>query len=185
MLLLADPVLILLPLPSDENRAIFCLPVEVILPHDIEPAGQRKAPARAVPGTLYIVSTPIGNLRDISLRALDILGSVGLIACEDTRVSAKLMQAYQLKAPLVAYHDHNAAEMRPKLLQKLRDGQALALISDAGTPLVSDPGYKLAQECVAAGLPVTAIPGASAPLAALCLSGLPSDRFMFRRFSAG
>ncbi len=135
-----------------------------------------------MPGTLYIVATPIGNLRDIGLRALDILGSVALIACEDTRVSAKLMQAYQLKAPLVAYHDHNAAEMRPKLVRKLREGQAIALISDAGTPLVSDPGYKLVQECIATAIPITTIPGASAPLAALCLSGLPSDRFFFAGF---
>jgi 16S rRNA (cytidine1402-2'-O)-methyltransferase len=169
-------------LMRDESRIILSLPVGSTLPQDIEPVGSGKAPAQAIPGTLYIVSTPIGNLRDISLRALDILGSVDLIACEDTRVSAKLMQAYRLKAPLVPYHDHNAAEMRPKLLQKLRDGLALALISDAGTPLISDPGYKLVQDCLVAGLPTTAIPGASAPLMALCLSGLPSDRFMFAGF---
>jgi 16S rRNA (cytidine1402-2'-O)-methyltransferase len=128
------------------------------------------------------VATPIGNAADISLRALDVLARADLVTCEDTRVTAKLLTMHGIKAPLAAYHEHNAARMRPQLLARLAGGAAIALVSDAGTPLISDPGYKLVREAIAAGYAVTALPGPAAPLAALVLSGLPSDRFMFAGF---
>lgn len=131
---------------------------------------------------LYVVSTPIGNLRDITLRALDVLASVDVICAEDTRVAGKLLSAFGVSARLRPYHDHNGAQARPGLLAELSAGARIALISDAGTPLVSDPGYKLVREAVAQGISVFAIPGASAPLAALTTSGLPTDRFMFCGF---
>ena len=131
---------------------------------------------------LYVVSTPIGNLRDITLRALDVLASVDLVLAEDTRVARKLMSAYGLNPSLRPYHDHNAAKARPAILEALGAGQSIALISDAGTPLVSDPGFKLARDIIEAGHDVFAIPGASAPLAGLTVSGLPSDRFLFAGF---
>ncbi len=131
---------------------------------------------------LYVVSTPIGNLRDISLRALDILASVDLVLAEDTRVARKLLSAFGLNPTLRPYHDHNGAKVRPDIIESLLGGQRVALISDAGTPLVSDPGFKLARDAIEAGADVTAIPGASAPLAALTISGLPSDRFLFAGF---
>lgn len=131
---------------------------------------------------LYLVATPIGNLRDITLRALDCLAGVDLIACEDTRVTAKLLSRYGITRPTLPYHDHNAAKVRPQLVERLRGGARIALVSDAGTPLVSDPGLKLVQAVVEAGLPVTALPGPSAVLAALSLAGLPTDRFLFSGF---
>jgi 16S rRNA (cytidine1402-2'-O)-methyltransferase len=131
---------------------------------------------------LYLVATPIGNLRDITVRALEVLAAADLIACEDTRVTRKLLDHYGIATPLTSYHEHNATEARPKLLARLADGAAIALVSDAGTPLVSDPGYKLVREARAAGASVTALPGASAVLAALTLSGLPTDRFLFEGF---
>ena len=131
---------------------------------------------------LYIVATPIGNARDISLRALDVLKSCSVIAAEDTRVTAKLLAIHGIARPMVPYNDHNGHQMRPKLLARLEKGEAVALVSDAGTPLVSDPGYKLVREVVAAGLPIVALPGASAVLTGLALSGLPSDRFLFAGF---
>jgi 16S rRNA (cytidine1402-2'-O)-methyltransferase len=131
---------------------------------------------------LYLVATPIGNLRDITVRALEVLAAADLIACEDTRVTRKLLDRYGIATPLTSYHEHNAAEARPKLLARLADGAVIALVSDAGTPLVSDPGYKLVREARAAGASVTALPGASAVLAALTLSGLPTDRFLFEGF---
>ena len=131
---------------------------------------------------LYITATPIGNARDITLRALDVLAGCDLIAAEDTRVSAKLLAIHGLSRPLMAYNDHNGAHARPKLLARLRDGARIALISDAGTPLVSDPGYKLVRETLAEGIAVHAIPGASAILAAVALGGLPTDKFMFAGF---
>ncbi|MEZ0224045.1 MAG: 16S rRNA (cytidine(1402)-2'-O)-methyltransferase [Alphaproteobacteria bacterium] len=131
---------------------------------------------------LYIVATPIGNLGDISLRALETLRKVDVIACEDTRETGKLTSVYEIKANKIPYHDHNAAEMRPKIISMLQDGQRIALISDAGMPLVSDPGYKLVENCIAEGLHVTCVPGATASLTALVLSGLPSDRFLFAGF---
>ncbi|HVJ53613.1 MAG TPA: 16S rRNA (cytidine(1402)-2'-O)-methyltransferase [Aliidongia sp.] len=131
---------------------------------------------------LYIVATPIGNAQDITLRALETLRSADTIACEDTRVSAKLLAIHGIRTPLLAYHDHNADRVRPQLLERLRGGERIALISDAGMPLVSDPGYKLVRDAIAAGLPVAGLPGPSAVLAALVLSGLPSDRFLFMGF---
>jgi len=128
------------------------------------------------------VATPIGHARDISLRALDVLRAADLVACEDTRVSAKLFTLYGIHTTSLAYHDHNAAQMRPRLLRALQEGKIVALISDAGTPLIADPGYRLVQEAVAAGHYVTAVPGAAAPVMALTLSGLPSDRFLFAGF---
>jgi len=131
---------------------------------------------------LYVTATPIGNARDLTLRALDVLKACDAIAAEDTRVSAKLLAIYGISKPLLAYNDHNAARERPRLLSRLRQGARIALISDAGTPLVSDPGFKLVREALAQGLPVHAVPGASATLAALALGGLPTDRFMFVGF---
>ncbi len=138
--------------------------------------------APRLPAGLHLVATPIGNLRDITLRALEVLAAADLIACEDTRVSRKLLDHYGIKTPLTPYHEHNAADARPKLLARLASGEAVALISDAGTPLISDPGYKFAREARDAGHAVTALPGASASLAALASSGLPTDRFMFEGF---
>jgi len=131
---------------------------------------------------LYLVATPIGNLRDITVRALEVLAAADLIACEDTRVTRKLLDHYGIATPLTSYHEHNAAHVRPKLIARLGEGAAVALVSDAGTPLVSDPGYKLVREAWAAGATVTALPGASAAVAALTLSGLPTDRFFFEGF---
>jgi 16S rRNA (cytidine1402-2'-O)-methyltransferase len=144
-------------------------------------------PARAsksnlAPGTLVVVSTPIGNLGDVSARAVDSLIQADVVACEDTRVTAKLMAAYDIHTPMAAYHEHNAQRMRPILIDRLRQGEIVALVSDAGTPLISDPGYKLVAAAIAEGLAVTAAPGASALLTALVLSGLPSDRFFFVGF---
>jgi 16S rRNA (cytidine1402-2'-O)-methyltransferase len=137
--------------------------------------------ARIAPG-LHIVATPIGNLGDITLRALATLAGADLIACEDTRVTRKLLARYGIATPLTPYHDHNAASARPKLLQRLADGAAIALVSDAGTPLISDPGYKLVRASQDAGHSVTALPGASATLAALAVAGLPTDQFLFAGF---
>jgi 16S rRNA (cytidine1402-2'-O)-methyltransferase len=131
---------------------------------------------------LYVVATPIGNARDVTLRALDVLEGADLIAAEDTRVTAKLLAIYAISKPLTAYNDHNAPRERPRLLRKLKEGARVALVSDAGTPLVSDPGYKLVREALAEGVAVHAVPGASAPLAALASAGLPTDRFLFAGF---
>jgi 16S rRNA (cytidine1402-2'-O)-methyltransferase len=132
---------------------------------------------------LYLVATPIGNLDDITLRALKILTAADLIACEDTRVTGQLLRLLGIDGGrLTPYHEHNAERARPALLARLRDGAVVALVSDAGTPLISDPGYRLVGDAVAAGLPVTSVPGASAVLTALQLSGLPSDRFLFAGF---
>jgi len=132
---------------------------------------------------LYVVATPIGNLGDISARALEVLSAVDVIACEDTRVTAKLLNAYLIKKPLLAYHEHNGAAQRPKLLEKMAGGSAVALVSDAGTPLISDPGYKLVDETRNAGITVTACPGPSALVTALSLAGLPTNRFLFLGFA--
>lgn len=141
-----------------------------------KPAAEKLAPG------LHLVSTPIGNLADITLRAIETLAGVDLIACEDTRVTAKLLRAHGITTPTISYHEHNAARAGPDLLRRLEQGGSVALVSDAGTPLVSDPGFKLVREAVARGIHVTAIPGPSAPLAALVLSGLPSDRFFYVGF---
>ncbi|WOK36398.1 16S rRNA (cytidine(1402)-2'-O)-methyltransferase [Sphingomonas sp. C3-2] len=136
--------------------------------------------ANLEPG-LYIVATPIGNLSDLSPRASAILAGVALIACEDSRVTAKLLQHIGVKRPMMPYHDHNADRVRPGLIERMRS-EAIALVSDAGTPLISDPGYKLVRDARAAGVTVTTIPGPCAAIAALTLAGLPSDRFLFMGF---
>lgn len=133
---------------------------------------------------LYIVSTPIGNLRDLTLRALDVLAAADLILAEDTRVTAKLLSAYDLKKRMERYDDHVGERQRPKIIAELQAGARVALVSDAGTPLVSDPGYRLVGEVVAAGIAVHPIPGASALLAALAVAGLPTDRFLFTGFAS-
>src|SRR5262250_683264 len=138
--------------------------------------------AREMPPGLYLVATPIGNLSDVTLRALETLGSVEAIACEDSRVTRRLLERYAITTPLLTYHDHNAEAVRPKILARLAGGAAIALVSDAGTPLISDPGFKLVQAAQAAGHAVTAVPGASAVLAALTACGLPTDRFFFEGF---
>jgi 16S rRNA (cytidine1402-2'-O)-methyltransferase len=131
---------------------------------------------------LYLVSTPIGNLSDISLRALGVLARASLIAAEDTRHSKKLLSHFGIETALTPYHEHNAERKRPKLLARIRSGYAVALISDAGTPLISDPGYKLVRDALDEGLTVTSIPGPSAALAALTSAGLPTDTFAFAGF---
>jgi 16S rRNA (cytidine1402-2'-O)-methyltransferase len=150
----------------------------------VDPTGSRLSgqPAQTLGPGLYVVSTPIGNLRDITLRALDVLKTVEEVLAEDTRVAGKLMSAYGLKVRLSPYHDHNGAERRPDLISRMKAGAKIALISDAGTPLVSDPGWKLAHDALEAGVKVYPIPGASAMLAGLVASGLPSDHFMFAGF---
>jgi 16S rRNA (cytidine1402-2'-O)-methyltransferase len=147
-----------------------------------EPSPEPADSQSDLPPGLYVTATPIGHARDITLRALDILKSCDLIAAEDTRVTSKLLAIYGIAKPLMAYNDHNAARERPRLLARLRTGQRIALVSDAGTPLVSDPGFKLVREAIAEGVNVEAIPGASALLTALVLAGLPSDRFLFAGF---
>jgi 16S rRNA (cytidine1402-2'-O)-methyltransferase len=137
---------------------------------------------RPLPPGLYLVATPIGNLGDISLRALSVLARANLIAAEDTRHSKKLLSHFGIGGGLTPYHEHNAAKERPRLLVRLRAGLSVALISDAGTPLVSDPGYKLVRETLDAGIMVTSIPGPSATLAALTSAGLPTDTFLFAGF---
>jgi len=150
--------------------------------------GRRQAPAGpaitavTAAGGLYLVATPIGNLGDITLRALEVLAGCDVIACEDTRVSRKLTERYGIATPLTPYHEHNAAEARPKILARLARGEAVALVSDAGTPLISDPGYKLVRAAQDAGFAITAIPGASSVLTALNVAGLPTDRFFFEGF---
>ena len=145
------------------------------------PAGRPGGGSR-LPGGLYVIATPIGNLGDLTYRAADHLARVDAVLCEDTRVTRRLMDAYALRPTLIAYHDHNAEQRRPEVLRRLAQGQALALVSDAGTPLISDPGYKLVRAVQDAGHPVRALPGASAALAALAIAGLPTDRFFFQGF---
>jgi 16S rRNA (cytidine1402-2'-O)-methyltransferase len=136
---------------------------------------------KAVPG-LYLVATPIGNLGDITLRALETLAAVDIIACEDTRITRRLTERYGITARLKPYHEHNAAQARPKMLEMLAQGLSIALVSDAGTPLISDPGFKLVRETCAAGHLVTALPGPSSVLSALSVAALPTDRFFFEGF---
>jgi len=134
---------------------------------------------------LYLVATPIGNAADVTLRALDILARADALAAEDTRTARKLMDLHGVALrgrPLAAYHDHSTQADRDRILRRVAEGQSVAYVSEAGTPLVSDPGYRLAADAIAAGLPVTAAPGASALLAALSISGLPCDRFLFAGF---
>jgi 16S rRNA (cytidine1402-2'-O)-methyltransferase len=140
--------------------------------------GQREP----VPPGLHVVATPIGNAGDLSFRAVEVLRACDLVACEDTRVTGKLLARHGIATRRFAYHEHNADRVRPVLLGKLRQGARIALVSDAGTPLVSDPGYRLVRAVIEEGLPVTAVPGPSAPVTALVLSGLPPDRFLFAGF---
>ncbi len=137
--------------------------------------------SKLAPG-LYLVATPIGNLADVTLRALAVLRSADVVLCEDTRVTAKLLARYRIAAATQPYHDHNAERVRPAILARLKVGAAVALVSDAGTPLVSDPGYKLVRTALAEGIAVTVVPGPSAALAALLISGLPPDRFLVAGF---
>jgi 16S rRNA (cytidine1402-2'-O)-methyltransferase len=155
------------------------------------PAGRRKGTyaiegrvfdAAPLPPALYIVATPIGHLGDVSMRALATLAAADVVACEDTRITTRLLQRYALEVPLVAYHEHNAARQRPKLLAALSEGKSVALVSDAGTPLISDPGYRLVRDALGARHAVVPVPGASALLAALVVSGLPTDSFFFAGF---
>ncbi len=139
-------------------------------------------PAPRQIAALHVVATPIGHLGDVTLRALETLAGADLVACEDTRVTRVLLDRYGIRVPMVSYNDHNAGERRPRLLAALAEGKAVVLVSDAGTPLVSDPGFKLVQEAIAAGHRVVPIPGASALLTALVASGLPSDAFLFAGF---
>lgn len=134
---------------------------------------------------LYLVATPIGTASDITLRALDILAKADVLAAEDTRNTRKLLEIHGIKLdgrPFIPYHDHNGAAQRPRLLSAIHEGKSVAFVSDAGTPLIADPGYQLAAAVIDAGLPVTSAPGASALLAALAVAGLPTDRFMFAGF---
>src|SRR3954465_4302363 len=144
-------------------------------------SGHVLAAPRAAPG-LHLVATPIGNLGDITLRALETLAGADVIACEDTRISRRLTERYGITANLKQYHEHNAEQARPKILAKLPEGASIALVSDAGTPLISDPGFKLVREVTAAGFDVIALPGPSSVLAALAVSALPTDRFFFEGF---
>lgn len=146
--------------------------------------GRRRAPAREPPAGagLWLVATPIGNMDDVSRRALSVLAAVDRVACEDTRHTGRLLARHGIDARLVSYHEHNAARVRPALIRALAGGGSVALVADAGTPLISDPGYKLVRAALDAGLRVTGCPGPSAPLLALVLSGLPTDRFYFGGF---
>lgn len=138
--------------------------------------------ASAQPGTLYVVATPIGNLGDLSPRAREVLSEVAAICAEDTRHTRQMLSAFGLERPLLAVHEHNEAEVAWRLVERLRGGESLALVSDAGTPLVSDPGYRLVREVRAAGLKVSPLPGPCAAIAALSVAGIPSDRFCFEGF---
>ena len=133
-------------------------------------------------GTLFVVSTPIGNLKDITLRALEVLSKVDLIAAEDTRHTRKLLTHFDIRTPTTSYHDHNKERRTPELLARLKGGEKIALVSDAGTPGISDPAYRLIRACVEEGVPVEVVPGATAFVAALVLSSLPTDRFVFEGF---
>ena len=139
-------------------------------------------PTEPQPGTLYIVGTPIGNLEDITYRAVRVLQNVDLIAAEDTRHTGKLLHHFQVKAPQISYHDHNRHSRHPEILEHLTAGKAIALVTDAGMPGISDPGYELVVACIEANIPVVPIPGVSAVTTAVSASGLPSDRFIFEGF---
>jgi len=147
----------------------------------VPPDAAGEAPPDFAPG-LYLVATPIGNAEDVTLRALRLLKAADVIACEDTRVSAKLLARHGISRPLTPYHEHNAARAGPALMERLKRGEIVALVSDAGTPLISDPGFRLVRAAIEAGHAATALPGASAVPVALSLSGLPNDRFLFAGF---
>jgi 16S rRNA (cytidine1402-2'-O)-methyltransferase len=134
------------------------------------------------PGRLYVVATPIGNLGDLSARARETLASASLIAAEDTRHTATLLKAFGIATPMISLHDHNEAQRAPELIERLRAGASVALVSDAGTPAISDPGFDLVRACAAAGVEVVAVPGPCALVAALSIAALPTDRFCFEGF---
>src|SRR5918997_2795608 len=140
------------------------------------------AEAKPLSPGLYVVATPIGNLKDVSFRALNVLAAADAVLAEDTRGTKTLLAHYGITTPLIAYHEHSNAAVRERMIHRLKEGQALALVSDAGTPLVSDPGYKLVQTAISEGVPVTPVPGPSAITSALVVSGLPTDRFFFEGF---
>ncbi len=133
-------------------------------------------------GTLYVVATPLGNLEDITLRAIRILKEVSVIACEDTRRTVKILNRYEIRTPLFIFHEYNKLRAGASILRRLRDGDSIALVSDAGTPAISDPGYELVREAIGAGVPIEVVPGPSALIAALVVSGLPTDHFTFEGF---
>ena len=167
--------------PSDNRESAATPDAAAAHPTDGAGPSKRRDPPAFKPG-LYLVATPIGNLGDLSARAREILAAADLIACEDTRVTGRLLSANGLSTRMASYHDHSSSNVRDRLIQTLNDGKIVALVSDAGTPLVSDPGYRLVSAAVEAGIYVTAAPGPSAPLTALVLSGLPTDRFLFAGF---
>ena len=151
-------------------------PDDFVPPSEAEPSGR---PATSKPPGLYLVATPIGNSRDITLRALDILSTADVIACEDTRVTAKLLAIHNIARPLLAYHEHNAEKAGADIIKRLKNGEIVALVSDVGTPMISDPGYRLVRACAEEDIYVTHLPGPSSVLTGLVLSGLPTDRFLF------
>lgn len=144
--------------------------------------GPNRFEAQSIDAGLHVVATPIGNLGDITIRALNVLAAADFILCEDTRITSRLLERYGIRNTMKPYHEHNAEKVRPAIIAALQEGRSFALVSDAGVPLVSDPGYRLVQSCIADGLNVTGIPGASATLTALALSGLPTDCFTFIGF---
>ena len=146
------------------------------------PIGAKPLSSSTAPGTLFVVATPIGHMEDITLRAIRTLKEVDLIAAEDTRQTRKLLTRYEVSTPLLSYHDHNKEKRTPALLEKLKAGHPVALVTDAGTPSISDPGHYLVRAAIRAAIPVVPIPGASALIAALSVSGLPTDRFVFVGF---
>lgn len=166
------------PQPSDGVSPCKRTPEETATNQPDTRPGGRAIRAQMIPG-LQIVATPIGNLGDLSPRAAAILNAVDVIACEDTRVTGKLLSAYGIETRMAPYHDHSSTDARDRLIDRLKQGKSVALVSDAGTPLISDPGYKLVRAALDAGIEVSAVPGPASPLAALVVSGLPSDRFMF------
>lgn len=133
-------------------------------------------------GTLYIVATPLGNLEDITLRAIRILKEASVIACEDTRRTVKILNRYEIRTPLFIFHEYNKVRAGKSILRRLQDGDSVALVSDAGTPAISDPGYELVREAIGSGVPIEVVPGPSALVAALVVSGLPTDHFTFEGF---
>ena len=153
-------------------------------PAETSPGARPSKPGQAPTPGLYLVATPIGNARDITLRALDILNQADVIACEDTRVTSKLLSIHGIRVPLLAYHEHNAERVRPAIIERLKGGEIVAQVSDAGTPMISDPGFRLLKSCIDNDIDVTHLPGASSVLMALVLSGLPTDRFLFAGFPA-
>lgn len=147
-----------------------------------QPSVGPKASKSILPAGLYVVATPIGNLGDMTARAIETLKAADVIACEDTRVTGVLLQRFAIATPMTPYHDHNADRVRPQIIARIQAGDVVALVSDAGTPLISDPGYKLVRDCAAAGLATIPLPGPSALLAALAVAGLPTDRVLFAGF---